>query len=178
MPGRIDVSKLFYIFELQAIHMIDWITVVLLIALGLSLVVVEIIFIPGTTVVGIIGFVMMGFGIFMGYQNFGATTGTIVLVLTFIASLVIIITSFKSGVWKRFSNKRAIKSKVNVGYTEGLQVELRGEAVSALRPIGKAEFNDKEYEVTSLGEYIPSGTALKIIRIEKNKIFVEPINNK
>lgn len=155
--------------------MIDWIIVLLLLALGLSLVIVEIIFIPGTTVVGIIGFVMMGMGIYLGYEYFGVTAGSFLLAGTFMASVITIVISFKSGVWRRFSNKRAIESKVNVGYTEGLQIELRGIAVSALRPIGKAEFNDKEYEVRSMGEYITSGTPLKIIRIDDHKIYVEPL---
>ena len=55
----------------------DWISVILLLFVGIVLVVVEIIFVPGTTIVGIIGTALMCFGVIIGYSKFGAQIGTI-----------------------------------------------------------------------------------------------------
>ena len=68
-----------------------------------------------------------------------------------------------------------MQGKVNEGLTVGLKEEDEGFAVSTLKPVGKAEFNDKEYEVRSFGSYIEAGTKIKIVKIEMNNILVEPI---
>ncbi len=59
-----------------------------------------------------------------------------------------------------------------------LAVGQEGITLSALRPIGKAEFEDKEFEVKTLGNYLETGTPIKIIAIDKSKqIIVEPLSN-
>jgi hypothetical protein len=42
--------------------------------------------------------------------------------------------------------------------------------------MGKAEFKNQVMEVTSLGELVVTNTAIRIIKIDKRKIIVEPIN--
>jgi membrane-bound ClpP family serine protease len=64
---------------------------------------------------------------------------------------------------------------VNEGLTAKLQVAQRGVAISSLRPIGKAEFEGKTYEVKTFGDYIDSGTKIEIIKIEQNNIYVQTI---
>ena len=55
--------------------MVEWLTVSSLILLGLSLIVAEIIFVPGITVVGLIGFACMVVGIGLSFRYFGNNTG-------------------------------------------------------------------------------------------------------
>ena len=153
--------------------MIEWITITALIVIGIGLVIVEIIFIPGTTIIGIIGFGLSVYGVFLGYEYFGNTTGHLILSSAAILSFVSIFLSFKSGAWKRFANKETISAKVNEGLTMDLKEGDLGESVSALKPIGKAVFNDEEYEVTSLGNFIIEKQSIRIIKIEHNKIYVE-----
>ncbi|GAB3825889.1 hypothetical protein GCM10028895_36040 [Pontibacter rugosus] len=62
--------------------LLDWITVILLIGVGLLLVIVELIFVPGTTVVGILGFILTGIGIWIGYAALGTNIGHIILATT------------------------------------------------------------------------------------------------
>lgn len=155
--------------------MLDWILVIFLILLGISLIVAEIIFVPGTTIVGILGVGLAAFGVYQGYTTFGSGAGTAILISTVVVGAVATFFSFKSGVWNRFALKTAIESRVNEEEKLDLQVEQKGVAVSALRPFGKAEFADREYEVQTIGDYVDSGTLLKIISIKGRKIFVEPI---
>jgi len=155
--------------------MIDWITILVLILTGIAFIIIEIIFIPGTTVVGVLGFVIGGYGVFASYEKFGTDTGHIILVTTTVVTLIVTFISFKSEAWKRFANNSSIKSKVNEDYAVSLNEGDEGETVSSLKPIGKAIFDEKEYEVASLGNFILEKTAIKIIKIETNKIIVEPI---
>lgn len=154
----------------------DWITVILLLIAGIVLLVVEIIFVPGTTILGIIGAGLMVFGVIIGYSKFGTQAGTLILVSALVVGGAITVISFKSGVWKRFALKNTNKSKFN----EDIEVEhllgAEGIAFSALRPYGKAEIYNSTYEVKTLGNYLDAGTKIKVTNVDKNhKIFVEPI---
>ena len=153
----------------------EWLIVLTLIVLGIILIIIEVIFIPGTTIVGIIGFGIAGFGIYLSYVNFGPTTGTTVLLISLLTSAIVLIIALKSGVWKKLALQKTNVGKVNEEYVIKLQTEQQGTAVSALRPVGKAEFDDKEYEVQTIGDYIDAGTKIKVIMIKDRKIFVEPI---
>uniref|UniRef100_UPI0040483108 NfeD family protein n=1 Tax=Roseivirga sp. TaxID=1964215 RepID=UPI0040483108 len=155
----------------------DWITIILLIITGLILILVEVIFIPGTTIVGIVGFIITCVGIYITYEEHGATAGNYVLAGSGLLSVLGLVYSFRSKSWNKFSLKNINNGKVNEGYSNDLSLEIEGVAISDLKPIGKAEFNNKSYEVKSKGEFITAGNKLKIIQIEGNRIIVESLNN-
>lgn len=154
----------------------DWISIVLLVLVGLVLIYLELIFVPGTTFLGLVGLVLTGIGIYIAYQEHGTQTGTLVLVGSFAVTIGALIFSFKAKSWDRFALKQKNQGRVNEDLTAGLQVEMRGTAISDLKPIGKAEFDNKAYEVTSHGELIETGTAVRILKIDRNKIIVETLN--
>lgn len=154
----------------------EWITVISLILIGITLIVIEIIFIPGTTVVGIVGFIVMLVGIVVSFSYFGQSTGWLVLGGAAVTTGLLVFLSLRSNAWERFSLKTTIKSKVNEGFLSNLKVGEEGITVSALRPSGKADINGKLYEVTTLGNFVDSGTRVKIARVSLNQIIVEPIN--
>lgn len=155
--------------------MIDWIAVIILIFFGLGFIVAEIIFVPGTTLLGLLGLVFTITGVVLGYLSFGAGTGTVILALTMLVGISIIIYSFKSGVWERFALKGSSNSRFNEGEILNIQIGEEGRTISALRPVGKADFRDKIFEVTTLGNFLPSGTRIRVVSIKNNKIFIEPI---
>lgn len=154
----------------------EWITVIALILVGVVLIVVEIIFIPGTTVVGIIGFFMTLAGIAMSFKFFGTQAGWITLGVTGVFSGLIMFWALRSKAWERFSLKTAMDGKVNEGALTGLREGEEGVAVSSLRPRGKADIGGKLYEVTTRGNFLDSGTRIKIIQVSSNQILVEPLN--
>ena len=156
--------------------MIEWVTVISLILFGLFLIVAEIIFVPGTTLVGILGFLFLVFGVGLSFSYFGADTGWIVVGATAVASGLILYLAFKANVWSRFSLKSAITSKVNEGEVATLAIGTEGVAISALRPVGKADLGSKQYEVKTTGEYLESGCRIRVTKIIMNQIIVEPIN--
>ena len=153
-----------------------WIVIAGLILIGLILIIVEIVFIPGTTVVGVLGFIFAVVGIIFTYKNYGNEVGFYVLLGTSLVSASALYLSFRKGAWNKFSLKNSIDSKVNEGITRELEIGAIGKAVSALRPMGSVEFNGRIFEVKSNGEYFNPGTMVKIVKIQLNDILVEPIN--
>jgi membrane-bound ClpP family serine protease len=147
----------------------------LLILAGLALLVVEVIFIPGTTVVGIIGLVLALAGIGFSYWAFGSTIGFYTLISTLAGLGLLLYFSFRSGAWNKFANKNTISSKFNEGLNESFSVGEEGISVSVLRPMGKAEFNSRVVEVSSLDGYIESGVRVRIKEVSQGGISVEPI---
>ena len=156
--------------------MLEWIIVIFLILFGLSLIVAEVIFVPGTTFVGILGFLLAGAGVYMAYTTFGETTGLWLLGLSLAGGLAALIYGLRSNSWTRFSLNSTSESRVNDESAHQLAVGAVGKTTSELRPQGRAEFNEKIYEVRSFGQYLESGTEVRIAKIESHIIFVEPLS--
>jgi membrane-bound ClpP family serine protease len=153
--------------------MAEWSIVILLVLLGLVLVIVEVIFIPGTTLVGVAGFVSMVVGIIFSFKYFGAETGWLTLGVSTAISGIFLYLSFRTNVWKRFALKASIDSKVNEIEATMFVVGMEGIALSALRPVGKGEFGGNVAEVRTNGEYIEAAESIRIIRVSSNQIIVE-----
>src|SRR5690242_4369502 len=119
----------------------EWVIVVSLVVFGLALIVAEIIFVPGTTLVGVLGFAFLILGAGLSFRYFGSTAGWITVGITAAASAIILYYSFSTNVWRRFSLKTSSNSKVNEGELDQLVVGVEGQTTSTLRPVGKAEIN-------------------------------------
>lgn len=152
----------------------DWILLISLLLTGLLLIVVEILFVPGTTIVGLVGFAFAISAIFGAYKYFGATVGNYFLVGSLVTFTLVIYFSFKSEVWLRFANKDKVEAKVNEGLLASLMEGMEGTTISELRPIGKAEFSNKVYEVTA-SHHVRAGEHIRITKVKDSRIFVEPL---
>ena len=153
-----------------------WILILALLLIGLALIVVEVVFVPGTTIVGILGVIFLGAAIMSSYRNYGTETGFYILVGTSAVTALTLFLSFRSEAWSRFANKSSIDSKVNEGITAALALGDEGTTVSTLKPMGKAQFKDREFEVKTLGDYVDVGTKVRIVHIQANQIIVKPVN--
>lgn len=155
--------------------LIDWLTIVLLIVIGLVLIVVELIFVPGFTIVGILGFLLVAVGVWISYAALGTETGHLVLAGSVLAGGLTIFYSFRSDAWSRFALKDSNKSRVNEDNPHLLEIGEEGITVSALRPQGTAIFKERRHEVQTAGTFLPPNTPVRIIKIVANKITVEAI---
>ena len=155
--------------------MADWIVVLSLITLGIIFIIVEILFVPGTTIVGILGIISTILGVYLSFVYFGTTIGVWFAAGSGILFVGGIYIGFKQKTWDKFSLKSTMTGKFNEGLTSALQVAERGIALSTLRPFGKAEFAGKTFEVRSMGDYVDSGTSVEIVKINGNTIYVKPI---
>ncbi len=157
--------------------MLMWIIIISLLLIGLALIIVELVFIPGTTVVGLLGLIFAVVGIVISYSHFGSAVGFYILLGTLGTTLVALFYSFRSGAWKKFSLKSSMKSKVNDGIMDTVSIGDEGITLSTLRPVGKAEFKSRTFEVKTSGNYVERGEKVRITQIELHQIVVEPLNS-
>ncbi len=151
------------------------ITLVFLLALGLLLLFLELFVVPGVTFVGIAGTLFLGVAIFYIFSIYGAVTGWLSVAAITLLSAFVIVRSIRSRFWTKFSLKDAIDSKVNVLDAGEITVGMQGEAVSALRPMGTARFQNKLYEVLAEDGLINSGQAVEVVGFSDQKIIVKPL---
>lgn len=155
--------------------MIEWLTIFGLIAIGIFLVIAEVLFIPGIFIAGSLGILFSAYGVYLGYDYFGDTVGTIVLIGAIVGNILAFVLAFRGKTWQRFSLRESHTSKVNEDDQPNLQVGDRGKTISTLKPVGKALFNEKMIEVRSKGNYIDENVEIEIERIESSRILVKPI---
>jgi membrane-bound ClpP family serine protease len=153
----------------------EWMIVLSLVLIGLALVIVEVIFVPGTTIVGVAGFVFIVIGVGLSFRYFGSSAGWLTAGGSAVAAGLSLYFSFKTGVWERFSLKSTMDGNVNAGEMDSLKTGTEGITLSALRPFGKAELQDRTYEVKTKGNYLEAGTRVRVMQILSHQIIVEPV---
>ena len=140
---------------------------------GLVLLLVEILFIPGTTVVGILGFLVSLAGLAFAFMNFDYSLALWIAGGFLAMNFGAVWYGFSSGVWKKLSLKSTQTGGAFDGRLDGLSVGMEGVAVSDIKPFGKAAIQGEWYEVKSETGFIEVGRAVVITKIEHNKITVK-----
>ena len=146
-----------------------------LILAGLLLLVVEILFVPGTTLVGLLGFLLVVAGVALSFNYFGQEIGWLTVGGSSVLSGLAVYGSFKSKLWSRFSLKSSMTGTA-VEIMEGkLEIGQEGKALSNLRPSGKAEFGTIICEVKTRGGFVEAGSSLKVTEISGTSVIVESL---
>ncbi len=149
----------------------SWLIISILIAGGLILLILELLVVPGTTVVGIVGFILISVGVWQSF-NYGVMMGSIITVITLFISVAAVFLSLRSNTWNKAMLHTSIKSKVNTE-SHDLNIGDIGQTVSRVNPMGKAVFNNKFFEVSSFGALIDENKDVQVKEIDSNKIMVE-----
>lgn len=154
----------------------SWLIIIGVILFGIVVVAIEVFFVPGTTIVGLAGFLLEGFGVYLAYSDFGTSVGHITLASTIAFTAILIFIGFRSNAWGVFANKQELQ----VGFDDldkGFEVGMEGKTLSALRPSGKVDFGAKEAEVHALSGFVDRNEKVVIVKLDKNKIFVNPLKS-
>lgn len=154
-----------------------WTVIIVLILIGLLMMILEILVIPGSGFAGVLGFILMAAGIWLAYTRQGIMAGHITLASTLAINVTGLILSLRSKTWKRASLKAVNSGKVNEIDITKIDIGEAGVTISRCAPMGKAMFNNVYYEVSTLSDFIDENEKVEIIRISGNKIFIKKINN-
>lgn len=146
---------------------------IVLVIVGILLIIVEIIIVPGFGVPGIIGTLAMFVGVYLGYGE-STFMGHVLLVCTVIISSGLAYWAFKGDGLDRMALKNSISSKVNTQKVTGISKGEEGISVSRLSPTGDARFAQKVVEVQSTEGFIPVNVPVIVQKVENNTIFVSP----
>lgn len=152
-----------------------WAVITILVLVGILLVIMEILVIPGVGLAGVLGFLSMATGVWFAYQYEGTFAGNITLIATVLLNIVAVILSLRSKTWKKAQLKSTIDGKAKGDDIPLLKVGDRGKTISRCVPMGKVLFSGNYYEANAGTEFIDPDRAIEIVKIEGNKIFIKPI---
>lgn len=152
--------------------------IILLIILGIALLLVEFLIVPGITIAGIGGFLCVAGGIIAAFYAHGIKVGTITLFSALAAVVIMGVIIFKSRTLKHMMLESNINGvAVNVKAENNFNVGDHGKTITRLAPIGKAMINDKMVEAKSMTGFIDENTEIEIVKIQNTNVIVKPLNN-
>ena len=174
---------------------------ILLFVLGLILIGLEIFLMPGFTVPGISGVVLIVVSLALAtlerkpettqeWMSFGRALGAVGLSLAGAITLAFLVAWYLPSI--PYANRLILKppAEAREGLDgderdaiseDGFHIELArllgaiGVAATALRPAGIASFGDEFVDVISEGNYVAAGTRVQVIEIEGNRVVVKEV---
>ncbi len=150
--------------------------IILLIVLGLLLLLIEFAVIPGVTIAGVGGFLMLGASVYIAFSEYGTGAGFITLAVVLIAAPALIYYFFKSKSGKKMILESQIDGKIETINVEKIHIGDTGKSIGRLAPGGKVKVNGEVVEAQSTGSFIDHNTEIKVTKILSNKIIVELLN--
>ena len=146
--------------------------------MGRGLIVLEV-FLPGFGLPGISGIALVGVGTVLAAHHFGMLTAVGIL-LVIIAILAVLI----SWMLRSAARGNISKSKLFLNQKDDLndrQQDMQvlvgkcGRTTSVLRPSGIGDFDGVRLNVVTEGEFLESGAAIRIVRVDGGRIVVRQI---
>lgn len=145
-----------------------------LILLGVALMMAEIFLLPGITVAGFAGGLMMIASIVYAFYYMSPTAGYITIVANIVIGIAAFVFLIKSNALDHIALKTDIESVVEEPALLQLKSGDVGISLSRLNPIGKAEFGDYIVEAKSFtGEFIDAEESVEIVKIDNNNVLVK-----
>lgn len=152
-----------------------WTIIIILILVGILMLLIEILVIPGAGVAGIIGFGLMVAGIWIAYTAEGIREGNITLGITLAINVVGLVLALRTKTWNKAMLHTEIDGKTRTIDLELIKVGDKGKTISRCAPMGKAIFNNLFYEVSAYSDFIDQEKEIEITKISGNKIFIKQI---
>lgn len=150
----------------------EMILIVLLLVCGMTLIVLELVAIPGTTIAGLSGLGLSIWGIYKVFVEYGTVWGGILVAFDVLLCAFLVVWMLKSKTWKRYAQKEEIDSKVNEVKTV-VKVGDKGVTITRLAPIGSAKINGERMEVYTSTSFLDPGTEIEVEEVAGNKIRVK-----
>ncbi len=153
----------------------EWLLVLILIAVGFILLLIELLIIPGFGFTGLMGLLSLVVGSYIAYTKLNFLIGLI----TSLGSLVILILCLKlfpkTGLWKKLRLEKT-ESKKNGFHSSAKDsntlIGKEGVSLTPLRPTGIAVVGGRRIDVVTEGIFLPKDTKIKVINVEGNRIVV------
>ena len=184
LPGAIGLISFALFFWGHGLVRLAGLEELLLVGLGLILVGLEIFFIPGFGITGILGIIALMGGLGLSLIGSGATWGFMLSALGQVALSIlvaIIATLILLRYFPRLPFGKRLILETNLQAQEGYEsspaadhrwLGKQGLAVSDLRPSGIARFDGERVDVVSDGTFIQAGQPLEVVRIDGNRVVV------
>ena len=147
---------------------------IVLVILGFVLLLIEVFLMPGTAVSGILGILCLIGGVLTAF-NVNHTYGFVFLFGSAVVSVLLSIKLLKAETWNKVTNSVSISARSGSDNST-VKIGDKGKSITRLNPMGRARLGEEYAEVTARDSFIDQGIDIEVVKIERNKIFVEPIN--
>ena len=152
------------------------ITIVLVLLLaGIVFLLLELFLIPGLSLAGIAGTLLLGSAVYYAYVQIGSTAGHLTLMGGIVLSGIAVWIFLKSKTLEKMSLKAEIDGKNDPLADVKVSVGDIGKTISRLAPMGKVKVNGFIIEAKTNDDFVDEGTEIKIIEILKTNVLVERI---
>lgn len=161
-------------------EVLEWVYSLALLVLGFALVLVEIFVIPGINIFGIVGFLTAVAGIGYAYVNMGGLAAGVVASLGLAGTAVLVRLMLKVRAWNRLVLNDGMTREAGYDSVKPGRKTLlgqMGEAVTTLRPAGRAQFGEQVVDVVSEGGYIERGEQVEVLQVAGNRVVVQSVQS-
>jgi membrane-bound serine protease (ClpP class) len=151
-------------------------TIITLLAAGLLLLGLEMIT-PGM-IVGIIGGITLMSGVVMAFVEGGAKEGVLALIIAVAGSGILLFWYARYFPETRFGKKMTLSTTVKGGEVHpelDILVGSEAKSLTALRPSGVILVAGRRVDAQSEGEWIDSGVAVSVVRVQGGSVLVRKI---
>lgn len=160
--------------------------VLVLIAAGIVLLLVEALVLPGFGVAGVLGLLAMCGAIVLSLLGNFPTTTDVLVALNVVGGSIVAVGIIGWAILRRLPDDRRAGRLILQGSTSReagylsapVRAELvgtEGVALTDLRPSGTGAFGEERIDVVSEGGYVPAGTPIRVVRAEGYRHVVTPI---
>jgi len=154
----------------------EFLTIILLLILGIVLLLVELLLIPGLSIAGVGCLLSFTAAVVFSFRFWGNIAGFTVLFSILIFVPIILYYLFKSKAVKPMMLSAEINGKITNVDEQKIHKGDEGTTIGRLAPMGKAKFNGSTVEAKSQGQLIAPNTKIRVLKIEGNTVIVEPLN--
>lgn len=155
----------------------SWFLLITLVLVGIILLTLEIVAIPGF-VAGACGLGMMVVGIWQTFESKGNTAGYIMILAAIVVFIMMLSFFMKARTWNLFSLHEQVDSKVNTVDKNKIEIGTTGSTITRCAPSGKALLNGQIEEVHSQGPFIEENRPVQVIDIDGYKITIKELSDK
>lgn len=189
VPGGLGIASLaLFFWGHWLVQLVGWEELLLGVA-GLILLAIEVLVVPGFGIAGVLGILALVGSLVLSLVGPGFTTtfvlaaaGRVVLALlvAVLASLVLLRFLPRLPFGRRLVLWRGLSAAE--GFAAAPESDMQwlgktGKATSPLRPAGIADIDGRRVDVVSDGEHIDAGQAVRVTRVDGNRIVVRHIPN-
>ncbi len=156
--------------------MLDLLIPIVLILLGVGLIIGEVYLVPGFNVLGILGAMVLIFAVGYAFSETGVFGGSLALIGAMVLTGGAFYLMWQTEAWDRFVLSTNLKTDDSTAVRESEQrakyLGKTGVAVTPLRPTGIAEIDGERIEVVTEGDFIASGSNIRVVAMDRRKFFV------
>jgi membrane-bound serine protease (ClpP class) len=197
LPGIVGVAFLALAMVYSYLVGLAEVTEIIVFFLGIVAIAVEIFVLPGTVVFGLVGFLCLILSLVLSRQSFVLPSNSIeedllVTNLFNLSMMFILVLALGAAMWRILpkvpvfnrmflqppgTNTEPDSNSVasGLGLHDDSLVRLVGrigKAATVLRPTGTIELEGERYDVVTEGEYIDSGTSVRVLYVQGNRVVV------